>query len=756
MFAARAFKSAIFGTPARPDPATDDRQLQTGQKEDAVETTSSMRDRATPGRLPGILLTPGTATSRRKRVSFGHNVEYDESSDTKPVFKIDKNARKPGLFGDKPKQPRTVLAQALENSRNQHNKAAAEEKQSVAGADDDNAWEEVDDNDNDNNGGDPDVTVDLNEPHSQSGRYWKSQFQRYQEDAKVEMSKLLKYKQLAKSYAKMKDSEAGDMHAKLREEKDRVAQMEARITQLANQIARTRTKGSDHDYQELISDLTRQTALAVQYRNQVKELEAMLQDTNADDVFREAGNGSEASSGATSRRWAQSTLTSATSPRTQKTLIDTQRELRRARDQAKELTQVKEEVRRLKTALRAAEQRAVSSENESKSLAADLASSEAASDASASKVQDLEKRAKFAEDERRRKDDELRLLQRKYDSLKEDAKARVGEAEQVLRRKNEQIADLKRQLKQGTTTHNWGGAAEDNLMDLDIDPVPVKTTGKAEKETATTRTATTVPTSLAALEKITRNRYENLANRRSLEQKKVPLKQQSNAGGIEGLVIDIDDLHFDNDEPELPQQKLNSKHKAKHSQKDEPIVILEDESCHFELPPIRTLEGKNPGTTTGRSALGARLRRKKAGKDDGATMSEDEGDQDAVAAANLILLRRRRAAEPLRPIGSRQTGLLESVDLNSKAPATATDSKYRPLATRKRVASSAIVHSVRAQGREEHADPVAAAAAAAADASSLSISSTRAAAAVARIEKRRAERQRELGLQQNKENMQPA
>ena len=37
-----------------------------------------------------------------------------------------------------------------------------------------------------------DVTVDLNEPHSNSGLYWKSEFNRYHEEAQAEMDKLVR------------------------------------------------------------------------------------------------------------------------------------------------------------------------------------------------------------------------------------------------------------------------------------------------------------------------------------------------------------------------------------------------------------------------------------------------------------------------------------------------------------------------------------------------------------------------------------
>ncbi|CAK7266727.1 hypothetical protein SEPCBS119000_002178 [Sporothrix epigloea] len=464
VFAARAFKSALFGTPAPSDLTVDNiasplasKPLSVVQEPSAGTNIAITRRKTetkagadaagdTPRRLPGgILLTPGTATSRRKRVSFGSEVVPGEMHEKKDEFRIDKNGRRPNLFGDanRRESSRTTLAIALENARKKGNKksyASLSARPAIENApeidrpraldnkaEEGDVWEEVDDDDCDER--DIDITIDINEPHSHSGRYWKSEFYRYQEDAKVEMGKLLKYKQLAKSYAKMKDTEAAEMQIKLQEEREKVTQMEARISDLAGQIAIKRTDGSDRDYQELINDLTRQTARAVQYRTEVEKLEAILQKN---------------------KRAGQAPAVAA-SPRTQKTILETQRELRRARDQLVELTQSKEEVRRLKTALRTAERRASASEessSENKKLAGRLAASEARAGTLSDKVDDLEKLVQQTQDDLRQKGKEVRLLQRRYDSLKDDAKARVGEAEQLMRRKNEEIAALKKQIRQ--------------------------------------------------------------------------------------------------------------------------------------------------------------------------------------------------------------------------------------------------------------------------------------------------------------------
>ncbi|KAF9774640.1 hypothetical protein IL306_007333, partial [Fusarium sp. DS 682] len=177
VFAARAFKSALFGTPARPT-----NQPTRAIAKDRSERTD--RESRTPPRPQGILLTPGTGTTRRKRVSFGQDVKKNNNPSKEP------DARQ-----------RTRLNDALEKASKSVN-----QKNTIQPDQDDSSdeWEEADDEDYCTH----DITVDLNEPHSQSGRYWKEEFEKYHEDAKAEMEKLLKYKQLAKSYAKQKDAEA--------------------------------------------------------------------------------------------------------------------------------------------------------------------------------------------------------------------------------------------------------------------------------------------------------------------------------------------------------------------------------------------------------------------------------------------------------------------------------------------------------------------------------------------------------------------
>ncbi|KAF3760172.1 hypothetical protein M406DRAFT_75668 [Cryphonectria parasitica EP155] len=333
VFAARAFKRALFGTPAptkeapsKQEPKADTTKL---EKTTSMPVLSESNRFESPTKPQGILLTPGTGTSRRKRVSFGRDVTANAG------------LLNDGGDGGAHARPRTKLQEALERSRKRRDaRYSVEDDARKLDFDpdtnddycSDDAWEEVDELDRDT-----DITVDLNEPRSQSGRYWKGEFQKYHEEARAEMEKLVKYKQLAKSYAKAKDAEALDLNERLREEQVKVTEMEKKLTELAGQIGAQPGKGGGaRDDRKLAKDLTRQTALAAQYRNQVDELEALLKDSGygADENGRRR-------EGASSRT---------------------------GREQGKELGELRQALQQLKSDLNAVEQREKQHEVEKKEL----------------------------------------------------------------------------------------------------------------------------------------------------------------------------------------------------------------------------------------------------------------------------------------------------------------------------------------------------------------------------------------------------
>jgi len=255
VFAARAFKSALFGTPAA---SHEDPRKTRDKMATKSGTGPSDSGSGTPSKPPGILLTPGTSTSRRKRVSFGRDVPGSSEAGKINAMKATTSNR------------RTTLSEALENSRQKPGDISkADTRQTTNDSEDE--WEEEEDDYCTN-----DITLDLNEPHSQSGRYWKGEFEKYHQEAKAEMEKLLKYKQLAKSYAQQKDAEAIQLAERLRDEQQKVINMEKRVADNASQIVSQKRQSADDEPTALLSKLAKQTSLAAQYRHRVQELEGDL------------------------------------------------------------------------------------------------------------------------------------------------------------------------------------------------------------------------------------------------------------------------------------------------------------------------------------------------------------------------------------------------------------------------------------------------------------------------------------------------
>jgi len=402
-----------------------------------------------PSRLPGILLTPGTATSRRKTVSFGTEVvdkgKKDEKDAEGAVIKNGRNmsAQKPEeLF--KPTR-KTSLTRTLESaresqtekSRSEMNRGSSESKPLVdlnPGAEDAVAVQSTDiwpsklqSSSRDvvqesipYDEFDGDMTMDLNEPHSQSGKYWKSEYEQYHKEARAEMQKLLKYKQLAKSYARKKDAEAIELTEKLKEEQRRVLSMEDKISKLSAQIATTGLDGEEDESPELVKELARQTAMALQYKAQVEEFRLALEGNTG------SGEGKQI-----------------ISPRTEQTLLDTQRELRKAREQLRELASLREEMKGLRRTLSNAEKEASKLREENAKLKQDLLHADLRLEKEEKKS---ERHREASEEQIQKKDEAYKSLQQDYIALKEIAKSQRRDAEYLLKKRHDQVAGLKKEL----------------------------------------------------------------------------------------------------------------------------------------------------------------------------------------------------------------------------------------------------------------------------------------------------------------------
>ncbi|KAK6952342.1 hypothetical protein Daesc_006877 [Daldinia eschscholtzii] len=403
VFAARAFKNVLFGTSRSSE--TPGGKHSKNKNDNPTQNGPISPIKQSPSKQPtGILLTPGTGTARRKRVSFNHDVKAGSGPDASPLA----SARM---------RKRSTLQQALENSRSTRSRKSIEEKKEEpppepAEDESEDEWED--------DICDRDMTVDLNEPRSESGKYWKAEFNRYRDEAMADIERMVKFKALAKSYAQQKDAEALELTQKLKEEQQKVAELEEKVTALSAQGTDKRKRGGDRDDATLAKDLEQQTALATHYRDQVKELEALIQEHK----------GEFGSSQADRRRID-------TSPRTEQTLLEVNRELRRARAELRQMDKLRKELNKLKSDLSAAEERATKLEDEQTHRGS----------ADSTQVKKLEQKLQTAKEESHQKDREIRQLKKDYESLKNDAKSRTAEALQVLKAKNEKIAELESTIK---------------------------------------------------------------------------------------------------------------------------------------------------------------------------------------------------------------------------------------------------------------------------------------------------------------------
>lgn len=229
-FAVKAFKHAIFGTPAPEDLNNAARKFETKAKITALnakfpELPAPRNDDpllSPAKRGNGILMTPGTANKGRKTVSFGSQIEDNEGK-TSGTLRSGIPNNCPGKFpspwtpgtelkmdSSSDKRPRTKLTEALLDARTTTQPQAGQKPKA---RDDSN------------------ITMDLGAPRSDSGKYWKEQYENYAERSEKEMKKVVAKQQLAKKFAMKKDSEVTELATKLEQERKRFRSRERELEQ---------------------------------------------------------------------------------------------------------------------------------------------------------------------------------------------------------------------------------------------------------------------------------------------------------------------------------------------------------------------------------------------------------------------------------------------------------------------------------------------------------------------------------------------
>jgi Cut12 conserved domain len=258
LFAVKAFKQALFGTPQPITPfvpktngakfqtqpnndtkATEQRPLPALKRLTLLRNESGMSSDpiSSPSKPPGILMTPGTASGRRKQVKFGEKVVDNEGKRKKYSLSglpDDCPGKFPSPFTPKiaacdpsksGKSERSLDARLREvvDDKNAPVTRASRIRPTITHSKDDN-----------------DITTDLSTPTSASGRYWKSQYDMYSTRSEAELTRLIGKHRLVKDYARIKDEEVITLKAQLeadrRKRKERETSLEIQVRDLRERL----------------------------------------------------------------------------------------------------------------------------------------------------------------------------------------------------------------------------------------------------------------------------------------------------------------------------------------------------------------------------------------------------------------------------------------------------------------------------------------------------------------------------------------
>ena len=443
VFALRAFKSALFGTPgaegedesvlrAKEEAANRLRNQSDSRKAPATERAGN--DTATKKTETGlggntmisptksILLTPGTTSNRRKTVSFGDAVVDNERKQDSPTKSSSKtpvnltgNSSSPWTFGssDGKNKPRSKLTQALMDSRDTPSKdpGPMQAPKPDVGRSSESAPRQTQPpttttTKNDDN----DETINMEEPRSQSGKYWKTEFDNYRTRTDKEIRRLVQYRSVAKDYARKKDEEAVRLADKLKQEEAKVVEMERHVSQLASTMV---AEGGKANKEQLIQDLTKQTALALQYKHRVSILRKSLEEhgvvsSEIDDLKEQPdGNGP--------------------SDKTAEELRKTQQALGEANDKIQEMRSQRSDLSKLEGLAQSSQQKASELEKENAAMKQNLA----------------RVKSEMTKYEGRRKEKEARLKQREA-----KLETRIQEYRERLKAASQQHRDSQKSLKE--------------------------------------------------------------------------------------------------------------------------------------------------------------------------------------------------------------------------------------------------------------------------------------------------------------------
>lgn len=174
-------------------------------------------------------MTPGTAGAKRKTVSFGDQIM---DNDGKQSARFGGTEERNQTTGDKDRN-RNKLTEALEQVRDESAKRKSKYAKHNKGKEEE----------------DVEATEEFGNPQSESGVYWKAQYDIYRENTQREVKKLITKQKAAKSFAKEKDEECMELVEKLQQEKEKVEKLERRTAELEKQLKELQTR-TQHSHSE--------------------------------------------------------------------------------------------------------------------------------------------------------------------------------------------------------------------------------------------------------------------------------------------------------------------------------------------------------------------------------------------------------------------------------------------------------------------------------------------------------------------------
>ena len=276
----RAFKTAIFGTPAPIQRRSTNHGQEKEEKGRENDTSQAKREGASnckpsgdegkgndnqskdranlrPDSLAsptkGILLTPGTAATRRKTVSFGvvegkkdvaaqESTRSNDQSEEDSVLRPEGQAQV-GSSEEKPRQSKLTKTlielskqKVVDRDGSDNTKRKCSQAEIVPSIEfhTDSVLQL-----------DADTTLDLNQPRSTSGQHWKGEYDQYHRRSNREMKTIIKYGQNVRSFAAKKDTEATRLSERLRKQMAKMAEMETKMTALENELSSLRAQESN-------------------------------------------------------------------------------------------------------------------------------------------------------------------------------------------------------------------------------------------------------------------------------------------------------------------------------------------------------------------------------------------------------------------------------------------------------------------------------------------------------------------------------